>query len=363
MRTIIDSLTISMVRQYLIKTGWYIGGEWKRPATMWKLKGDDYAQVILPNSTDLGDYHRAMQRALEELSEVEQRSIDDIVTSIRNREHINIRVVSEDVEAGEIPLSDGASLVRGAYDLVKTTAETIFKKSKEKTKKEQVDSYLRSVTLGQTAVGSYMVNVYSPKISHNDHDLVGDMPVMSSAIVSSLNGLKDSLDRYQESDNILSLSHVSNKKQSEGLCSALLSMGLRSNRTVEISVANGEKQMHSNKVSFDQEYFSAMDKALKFYRDSIFDLKEYEIVGKITRLFRDPESDEGKVTIQAHIEEKSKNIELSLSAEDYDVAIKMHEARGNVVCIGDIQVRKRSAVMTRVISFREIPQTRVDIKE
>lgn len=363
MRLIIDSLTIDMVRNYLEKTGWIIGGEWHKPATMWHFPNDKYAQIILPNSSDLADYKRAMRRVIEELSEVEKRHVDDILLSIQQREHINIRVISDDVAGGEIPILDGANLFKGAYDLVKATAESVFKANKDQSKKVSIDNYMKSVRLGQTAVGSYLVNVYSPMISSENSqqkDCIEPSAVISSALISSLRNLKASLDKYERTENISVFQDVGDKKLSENLCNALINIGGEIGRSIEIQAGEltKDKEARDNvAITFESNYLSSIDRVLEHFKQIEEELNDYEIVGKIIGLQRVPENDFGKVTIQTYIEDKPKNVTVYLTGIEYDKAIKAHEEKSNILCIGNVEVKKKSAIITEVKVFRPLDTT------
>lgn len=356
MINIVESLTIPMVKKYLERSGWYVDGEWELPATRWSLRGNHYAQIILPDNAKLKDYKSAMVRVLEELVEVEGRSIDDIISAIQNKEHISIRVVAEDVSAGEIPIVDGANLFKGAKDLIKATAESIFKKTKTESKKVIIDNYLNSVTLGQTAVGSYAVNLYAPKISADDSvqgDLGGEISIMSEALIRSLNSLKSSLDEYSD-DGDMAFLRISDKKLSAELCGALVDIGGEVGRYVEIKIGSITSQTPEGTVVFNEDYYPTINRALNYFKGEESDLFGVTIIGEITGLDRASDQSAGKVTVQTYIDRKPKKVSITLEAEEYEKAIQLHGDKGTAEFVGDIEMKARSAVMTNVLSFRKV---------
>lgn len=366
MNSIVSTLTISAVREYLENTGWYIGAKWRRPVTVWYLEGNDSAQIILPDSKDILDYDAAMTRVLEELVDVEQRSAQDIVLSIDKKEKINIRIIADDVEFGEIPIIDGVSLFQGACELIKATAEDLFKSSKTETKTKRVDDYIRSVTFGQTEIGSYSVNIYGPKISSeniNQNDYLDSASFMSVAILSSLEKLKESLDEYAKSNDIMVLNKIQYRETYAKLCSALLDMSGKESRKVEINAdknSGTSKDSKKSKIAFDGEYFPKIKDALSYFKGS-YHLKQREVVGKITKLSRDDGQSDGQITIRAFIGEKLRSINITLNERDYEHALKIHGKQQNVLFVGDIEVQTRSARMTNISRFDPvISQAKID---
>lgn len=364
MNTIIDSISVPMVRTYLEKTGWYIDAVWDRPVTIWYLTGNNSAQINLPNNSDVGGYYAAMRNVLDELVYVEKRDIKDIILSIQKKEHINIRVIADDVQFGEIPITDGANLFQGVRNLIKSIVDSSIPSKKGSNKKERVDEYMDMVTFGQTEIGSYSVNVYSPQIieTNSNQTDMAEMPtstVISDALSRALVSLKTSITEYENSKNVKVFANAKPSGVSSGLCDAIVKMsGDTGKRLVEINIKNNSvvNDKIPMTIVFEKSDYEPIQKAINYLKGIDYMLYKQIVVGQVIGLRRNPDDFTGVVTVQTHIEGKSKNMTISLSGKDYQKAIDLHDKKGFVQCVGDIHVKKKSADMTIVHSFMPIIQ-------
>ena len=77
---------------------------------------------------------------------------------------VRIRVFHNDVDAGTIPINDGVLLNIRARDLMTSAVMSTASKRRHFMGKRspEVKAYIDSLRLGQTEVGSYIVNIIAP---------------------------------------------------------------------------------------------------------------------------------------------------------------------------------------------------------
>ena len=224
---------------------------------------------------------------------------------------------------------------------------------------------MESVLLGQTQIGSYAINIITPKTIHDTKQLdLAPVPtgkMINDAIYKALSALKASVEKYKKEDDILEFAQASADGADAGICHAIVQMsGTNKERDVEIKLA-GENTTHPKSERI--VYFSAQDiepvqKAYNYLTGRDFVIKGGHYIGQIVALKKEPDSNSGKVTINTFVQEKPKKVSFILSGDDYEQAIDAHKAshKTYVQCVGDIHCTRTSADLFNLTSFRVIEQ-------
>lgn len=358
----VNSITLPMLTNYLQRKNWYrLDVKIDLPIDVWKHK--DVANIALrvPQSQTLLDYKPAMQRVINELADIEDRSAEEILTTMHNQDTISIRVIGDDVENGTIPLNDGSTLFKSAEALVKSAAKKIFKGKKGNTKTQQVNAFMDTVLLGQTQVGSYAINIITPAtVTETDQVDFNPVPtgeMLNNAIYKALSSLKTAIHQYREKADILQFSNSSADGADVGICHAIVQMsGEKKERSVEIKLGQSHVGIDDRTVLFSAEEIQPVQEAYNFLSGKDYTLKAQHYVGQIAALKKEPESNRGKVTINAFILDKPKKISFVLTGNEYIQAIDAHKKAEYVQCTGDVHVTKTSAEIINLTMFQVIAQ-------
>ena len=363
----VDSITLPMLTSYLEQRKWHhLDAKVDLPITVWKHPNVEAITLRVPKDTELADYKLAMARVIGDLATAENRSCAEILTAIHQQDTISIRVIGDDVENGTIPLNDGATLFQSAESMIKSAASKIFIGAKKGiSKKQRINEFMESVLLGQTQIGSYAINIITPKTIHDTKQLdLAPVPtgkMINDAIYKALSALKASVEKYKKEDNILEFAQASADGADAGICHAIVQMsGTNKERDVEIKLA-GENTRHPKSERI--VYFSAQDiepvqKAYNYLTGRDFVIKGGHYIGQIVALKKEPDSNSGKVTINTFVQEKPKKVSFILSGDDYEQAIDAHKAshKTYVQCVGDIHCTRTSADLFNLTSFGVIEQ-------
>lgn len=362
-----NNITLPMLISYLRRKNWEsLDVEIDLPITVWKNADVDDVALRVPKDHTLADYDLAMARVIGDLATIEKCTTDEILASIKNQDTISIRVIGDDVENGTIPLNDGAILFQSAESMIKSAASKIFTSAKKGiSRKQRINEFMESVLLGQTQIGSYAINIITPKTIHDteqqDFDRVPTEKMINDAIYKALSALKASVDKYKKEDNILEFAHASADGADAGICHAIVKMsGVNKERDVEIKLAGGDDlhQKSERSVYFSAQDIEPVQKAYNYLTGRDFVIKNGHYVGQIVALKKEPDSNSGKVTINTFVQEKPKKVSFKLSGDDYEQAIDAHKASQNtyVQCVGDIHCTRTSADLFNLTSFKVIEQ-------
>ncbi|SOE37555.1 hypothetical protein [Delftia acidovorans] len=359
---IIAELKIDQIESYLKKTGWRLDGQLRTVATIWHREENFEAEVLLPFSDGIKDYLPRMQDAIRAIANYEKRELGDIFNDILNMfsSVIAVRVIGSDTAGGTIPINDGVLLIENAKDMLMSAAMAMFSKRRIFSGKppKNAASYIESLLLGQTEVGSYVVNVLVPQEnSPSQSALEGAEPVegVALSLAHSLEALLVAGEKYDKSGKITEFDAAVRSGVSANLCDALMGFSGQSqqrNFEIKISGAAGPWFDGETKVfSFDIDNVRVLKVASGYYRDDYI-LNRRLVRGFVRKLHRDKGADFGKVSVEARINESDRSIQIELDAKEYHDAVTAHDKQMWIECLGDVHVKGRMARLLNHSGFR-----------
>lgn len=350
--------------KYLVSKGWSISSEIPRLANVWHLKNSVKYEILQPLSVDLKDFDYRVSELITTLCESENKKEQDIIKEIDNisSDVISLRVIHEDVSRGEIPFSDGVLLFSKTKELIISAARSVVKPQKGKytgKNPDVVDRFLASLKLGQTEVGSYVLNlvapIYSDEDSQQDHCRVPFSRSVTERLMSSVSKLNEAIVKYEKTGDIKIFGSIVNDGVNATLCSALIGLsGENKSRSIELGVQQSpcaeRLKFQGGKVMISADKIKYIEEAERFYADDYY-IKDYHLIGVVTRLNRDVNSIGGVITI-AEPSESNRKVTVELDEEHYTQAIKAHESKSeNVHLIGKLLVTPRRTKLIDVRGF------------
>lgn len=364
---------ISNFRSYLSSTGWVQQAKLENVASIWHRadESDSDAEIVLPEQHDLRDYWHRLLDLITNLADFENKSPDRMLTelSLYSCDLVSIRVVHKDVEDGSIPLLDGVMLHERGRDLMIAAAVTTVSKRRSFSGKRPLEAneYLSTLRLGQTAVGSYIVNIIAPVIRPiSTQTEIIDSPFSRVVTTNLVKGLDALLTVVQETDGSRPYS-IWDKAVANGasanMCEALIGLsGYQRNREVNVSVELSKDVQYGSdlvkKFKFLPDHVRVLREVAEYYRDK-YVRPAFVVQGYVKKLNRDRDSDSGMITVMASVAGVDKNIEFELSGADYKEAIHAHENKELVSCVGDLNVRPRKVQLLNPVDFKIMKNRRL----
>lgn len=339
-------LFLEQFARYLTAKSWQIAFELEYVVIWQKDLGHRILEVTLPKPI-AEDREDVWQKALEKLAKIEEKNVETLKLNISNQytDKLSVRVVGESVKDGTIPLDDGVKLFEKTKHLINALALSAKNKKAvfgHNSGGKNVAEFMSQVRLGQTQIGSYIINLSYPveNIEVKDQNeiiqAISFSRSVSHNLVNSLKKLKEKITHYE--NNPTSFAELIPEGVSHNLCEAIIGLsGPEQQRKVEIKLQageiNDEAMPDEVDILFDQNEIKVVQIASKYYQGE-YTLPHYEIIGKIVGLHSSNLADGGYVQVPCKIENKTVEIRIDLLPEQYQLAAEAHKNGQQIRCKG-----------------------------
>lgn len=354
--TLPPSITADHLRVYLQVRGWREDGKIRGIATIWHRDNSEDAEVLLP-SLSAKDYRPRMQQALRAIAQHEKRTTGEIIKDVLSQlsNVITVRVIHEDTTDGTIPISDGVLLITKAKELMASAAQSVYLKKKHFTGNftREAKEYLEKLRLGQTEIGSYVVNIIAPiEINSSSQERIVEPISLSQAIttnlVAGLGALERASEKYEKTGDLKEFDQAVHEGVSANMCDALLGFsGEERKREFEVSVYGIASQIlpcEVKKFNFSRVDLEILESVSGYYKDD-YVVPAVNLIGYITKLAKAADDMTGTVVIDPLFGGIEKKVKVTLEGLEYHEAVLAHDKSKLVKIIGDVHVKSKSATM------------------
>ena len=365
-------VSIVQVETYLVSKAWFIDGGISSVGTIWHRQEDESAEVVLPKHLGIRDFHKRFNESLTALSEFEGRSVAEVVADIvrMSSNLITVRVIGADTADGTIPINDGVLLFSKAKDLLYAAALSMYSKRKQFSGQPPKDAkgYVDALLLGQTEIGSYVVNVIAPLPPPRPAQSAGagpEVPVAEAVTLNLVHGLEaisKATTEFADSGSLKVFDAAVERGVSANMCDALVGFsGAERNRDFEVRVSGAAGPMFEGETKvfkFDVDAVAAVQKASDYYKGN-YTLDSRNIWGFVKKLDRPKGEEVGTITVEAVVDGVERSIKIILNPDEYHQAVLAHDTKVIVACSGNIHIKSRRATLLNPTGFRIIAQNKL----
>ncbi len=353
--------SVEQVQAYLQSKEWFQDGKIRSVATIWHRHHEEDAEVVLPFPY-VKDFRQRIRDALSAIASFENRAPADVLSDVKRlfANVIAIRVIAEDTDGGTIPINDGVLLIAKAKDLLSAAARSLYAKRKQFTRgaPKEAKEYLETLLLGQTEVGSYVVNVIAPvQAVPVQRELATAIPLaqaITASLVAGLGALEKASTTYEEHGDLGVFDEAVLAGASSNMCDALLGFsGEKHNRAFEITVTAASSPLFETKPSkfvFGGKHVGVLEKATSYYKGD-YVLPQRTLFGHITKLSRPRDETSRTITIDAQVGDVERKVQVELSGDEYHMAVIAHDESKMVRVDGDVHVKSKSAQLLNPSNF------------
>lgn len=360
-------VSIVQVEAYLVSKAWFMDGGVSSVGTLWHRQDNESAEVVLPKHPGIRDFHKRFNEALTALSEFEGRSVAEVVADVvrMSSNLITVRVIGADTADGTIPINDGVLLFSKAKDLLYAAALSMYSKRKQFSGQppKEAKAYVDSLLLGQTDIGSYVVNVIAPLPPPRPAQAAGagpEVPVAEAVTLNLVHGLEaisKATTEFADSRSLKVFDAAVERGVSANMCDALVGFsGTERNRDFEIRVSGAAGPMFEGETkvfNFDADAVAAVQKASDYYKGD-YTLDHRNIWGFVKKLDRPKGEEVGTITVEAAVDGVERSIKIMLNPDEYHQAVLAHDTKVIVACSGNIHIKNRRATLLNPTGFRII---------
>lgn len=373
-----DSQTLEAIRSlevisYLRATGWTQRDVRPERYSVWaRGNGHGDYEITVPLSR-FKDFALRMSEVLETLESAEGRSQLQILAdlSISNADVVRISSNIAETADGTIPIEDAVALVQKARDAVLAAACSAIEPRAyfAPRKFDQALDYVRKVKMGQTERGSYTVTVVSRVAPVLQQQPLGDVEEpyerrVVRTLGTGITTIRAAAEVAAATGRLESFEEGISLGVSANLCNALVGMveDREFVRGLEFSFSwsRSRPQMQQEvpaRILISPDSLPVIEEAGRLLR-AISPREEFELIGIVVKLDRQPDEQLGRVTVLGFIEDRTHSIRMELAGEDYTRAVTAHDERKLVFVRGDLFKEGRSYVLKEPRGLQILPTER-----
>lgn len=310
------------------------------------------ADVRLPSDERFADYPLRMSELLTAVARSEGRSELEVLQDMFavQADLVRVRAIGLGAAAGTLPLDQGVAFVERSRDMVLAAACASINKRPffARRKPQRAMDYLRSVRLGQTEHGSYVLTLLSPvppQLTPAQGTLLPTEPVepyervVMRTLVDGLQALSGAVRQAAIAGNMAPFTAAVERGVSANLCDAVAGLSRVTEGQIAVDVAwslsrpvAGEPPQ---RIQISRDAVPILDEASRLLQESA-PIEDFELEGMVTRLHRGTDAADGDVTIMAFVEGQPKSVVATLAAENYRRASTAHGDRLPVKLVGEL---------------------------
>jgi hypothetical protein len=343
----------SDLTRYLTRTQWIVTND----DTFWIAKKiincGEVTYVKFPCSKKWADYHSLILDAINDIAKFEGRNPSEIITSVTNKSPIDIvgmAINGEDTKDGTIDINRGLDLIESTVDLIKIAAKNVLdpKSHYISISDIQLNEFYNRLRMGQTNLGSYVVNIMVPLDLNNNIEGQSQLPLdinlenqigrrCTTNLMRSLNYLYNNI----ENNDIKRIINPIKEDPiiSSNLCSALYEMRpLDTDAELYVQIKWAEVELKNQSIiepiSFPNDHF---DK-IKYIADELTPREEKKIHSFTGTVYALHDYAKGNAPHSGYVylfstDEEAKRyfrIKVWLQGDMYQKAIKAHYDKNKV---------------------------------
>lgn len=372
-----QKVTPAMLEKAMVHFGWSKIKTFPNKKTVWASQSGSAKQWV-PLDDGFDDYYDCVVDTVQSISRNSKVDSSDINLYLKqffyNKDLVQLRIEADDIHNGSISLNDGVDLF-GAFKQIIAGAV----KEVSGAVKDVKDAFFSGCELGQTTIGSYVVNAYLPVLEETRLEAPGQQSLnaiepmaigrkINQTLINRLTILQEVMTGYSDENSIDVVRKLLEIGYTKKECEAIgVLFGKNGHHNWEVKVLWSHLQTipaeQRSLVRFDKTASSnAREIANKFkrmdYRDHI------TLTGRVASLDRDYVYDIGKIILKSEVDDVEVSIKVVLDNTQYRQATHAHNTKTHIEITGDLIIVKsgksKNYVMNHVESMRET-QLKLDL--
>lgn len=344
----LSSLPWGDLKSYLDAQGWALVDRIGDKALVYR-PGDgsrEAVEILVPARDDLGDYALRMAEAVRILADVEQRSAlavyGDITVS--GLDVVRLRAATADAD-GAIAIEQGVTLYREAENLMLSAACAAVdpRRNYHLRKVTEATDYLKSVRLGPSERGSYVLTVFSPvqpRLGGQQRLELGDEPfsrTVTLRLAEALGAAKRAADRAVSDGAFAPFDAAVAEGVSANLCEAVARLA-EAARGIDIGLSwarNRPAGRGNQRFHFSPDVADVLREAASVFRRSE-PLTDERLSGFVIALDRPVEHFDGSATLRVLLDDKPKRVRVRFEQSVYAQVIRAFQEKLVLSLLGDL---------------------------
>ena len=334
------------VAAYVRSTGWSCLGNYSREASVF---GKNEHSLLVPLASDYADYGRRMLEIVANLAKFEGRPENSILRDLAyaSSDVFRIRLANPLFDDGEVTLDQGILLFDNAQKIVQAAARSALSPKAYHLARAgtQAEEFLKTVKLGQTEIGSYILTIVFPVTPDllDGEESESALPFerkVTRSLVTGLNALETAVRSQVAKPSLEPFLSAINLGVSANLCEAISNIGEKTNGSTVETQLTWARNRHipelDTKTRFLGGDFSYLRSAATRLKEQDWE-DDLQIIGQVTRIESEKVLFGGEVFIYGLVGESPRRVKVTLNKDQYKQANEAHLAGQNIEIGGRLQ--------------------------
>lgn len=328
----LSGITPQAMDRYLFLLGWRRDDSFCNK-NIWKYISDKEpeVQLLVPARDDFPDYLLRLKNVISVLSELNEINESDILRDLRTTysDRLEFRIISQFAEMGKLPLDYAADCIDGIKNLILYSAcavqdaKPICLKASNYAKKA-----LSQFELGQTEIGSFIINVDAKVADENDDHvfrLTETPPPLEHKVVERISTALQQVIQATEGTLITDIATDAYKEGiTANMCESLLKLKPDSGSHVELETTIHYASAVTDTIGikkvakFSDLHFSVLQEIANIYRDKTV-VEDMTLVGFINKM-QLHNQDERTISIECRLESGKRLVQVRLTEKQHELA-------------------------------------------
>jgi hypothetical protein len=374
-REIYTSLEPLDLAAYLRSSGWKeVETRPERSLTWMRLVDDEPAELLLPLDRRIGDFAARMADVVGLLAAVEERSQQEILADLRTSlaDVVRIQVEDTDTADGTLPLEPGAALIDNVTELMRAAARATLapRASYPERPPRQVEEFVRGLRLGQTERDGFTLTLLSrlpPRMQVGEGTRTCtevEEPFerrVTQTLAQSLLAVREAAIRAATDGTFDGFRQGVSRGVSANLCAALVGMCGSTDHPRDLTLSFTWSRQRPvpagalRQIRLERGLMPTLAEAARIFLETST-REAFEVSGVVVRLDRAETAQVGRVTLLGFVAGQPHKVGLELAGDAYELAIRAHQDRATVRCVGELRKVGRGYTLDNPRQFALVPE-------
>mgnify|MGYP000927925302 CR=1 FL=1 len=328
-------------------------------------------QLLVPASDRYPDYYLRVDNVLTFLSEILEKQKSEILIELKATysDYLEFRIASPFADAGKLPLDYASECIEGIKNLILYSAcavqdaKPICIKASGSARKT-----LNKFELGQTGVGSFIINI-DAKVSDEEDDHIVRLADTDQSIEHKVvERISTAMQQVEDVTNGARITDIAADAFKKGItanmCESLLRLKpdgeihVELETTIRYASSVTEKIGVSKVAKFKDIHFAVLKEIASIYRDKTI-VEDMTLIGTISKM-QLHNQEERTIAIECKIDEGtgSRQVQAGLTEEQHRLACDAYKANLCVKISGVVDKSKKIWTISDILDFEILPPVR-----
>ena len=337
------------LRAYLTAGGWTRIEAFGERGDVYALEGAS-SEIVAPSSSELGDYGTRVLQIADILGKVEDRDPSTVLRDLSSAGVDLIRVAAQDDGQRSVPVDAGVTLVSMAREalLAAACAADRPQRAYRAGGIRKATDYLKTVRLGHTEGGSYVITLLSPVgPSLDDGEQLGIFPELAEEpyarqvtrmLAQGLAGTRQAVDLADRDKGIGAFEERVDVGVNANLCKAIANL-LKDRERVGVGVGwalTRRSPPPRSPVVFRAREAPVLEEASRVLTERQ-DRPNETVSGYVRALKREEGEHKGRATMKAVVDGALVSVQVEFPPGDYTRIVDAHDKRLDITLDGDLR--------------------------